>query len=181
MNQPEHPDAQPPGDDAQWREAARLRAERRGWIVVWLAPEKCFRAYRRLPGARRDTALSAATAAEMDVLIGQAEQAAAGPVRGSGDVMSPRVPDPQTAEWMHAVAADLATAGMDAQVHDTRGVMDVTASLGLPGGKPIEVIAEDDGYCQVSFWHPPGATPAQVTVAITALVAVIIGQDVSVA
>jgi hypothetical protein len=66
-------------------------------------------------------------------------------------------------------------------VHDTRGVLDVTASLGLPGAKPVEVIIDDDGYCQTSFWHPPGATPAQVTATITALVAVIIGQDVSVA
>jgi hypothetical protein len=72
------------GNDARWREAARLRAERRGWIIVWLAPQNCFRAYRRLPGARRDTALSAATAAEMDALIGQAEQAAAGSARGRG-------------------------------------------------------------------------------------------------
>jgi hypothetical protein len=71
-------------DDACWREAARLRAERRGWIVIWLAPESCFRAYRRLPGARRDTALSAATADELAALIGQAEQAATGPVRGGG-------------------------------------------------------------------------------------------------
>jgi hypothetical protein len=63
-------------DDACWREAARLRREHRGWIIVWLAAEGCFRAYRRLPGARRDTAISAATAAEMDTLIGQAEQAA---------------------------------------------------------------------------------------------------------
>jgi hypothetical protein len=73
-----------PGEDACWREAARLRAERRGWIVIWLAPENCFRAYRRLPGARRDTALSAATAAEMAVLIGQAEQAATARARGRG-------------------------------------------------------------------------------------------------
>jgi hypothetical protein len=41
----------------------------------WLAPEECFRAYRRLPGARRDTALSAATPAEMAGLIAQAEHA----------------------------------------------------------------------------------------------------------
>jgi hypothetical protein len=64
-------------DDGCWREAARLRRERRGWIVVWLAPENCYRAYRRLPGARRDTALSAATPGEMADLISQAEQAAA--------------------------------------------------------------------------------------------------------
>jgi hypothetical protein len=73
------------GDDARWQEAARLRAEHRGWIVIWLAPENCYRAYRRLPGARRDTALSAATPAEMSALIGQAEQAAARPARrGAG-------------------------------------------------------------------------------------------------
>jgi hypothetical protein len=71
-----------PGTQAQqdqaacWREAARLRAEHRSWIIIWLAAEHCFRAYRRLPGARRDTALSAATPAEMAGLIGQAEHAA---------------------------------------------------------------------------------------------------------
>jgi hypothetical protein len=61
---------------ARWREAARLRAEHRRWIVIWLAPENCFRAYARLPGARRDTAISAATSAQMAELIGQAEQTA---------------------------------------------------------------------------------------------------------
>jgi hypothetical protein len=62
-------------EDACWREAARLRAEHRGWIVIWLASRNCFKAYRRLPGARRDTALSAATAGQMADLIGRAEQA----------------------------------------------------------------------------------------------------------
>jgi hypothetical protein len=61
-------------DAQRWWEAAQLRAERRGWIVIWLASERCFKAYRRLPGARRDTALSAATSAEMAALITQAEQ-----------------------------------------------------------------------------------------------------------
>jgi hypothetical protein len=64
-------------DDACWREAARLRREYRGWIVIWLAAENCYRAYRRLPGARRDTALSAATAAEMAAHISDAERAGA--------------------------------------------------------------------------------------------------------
>jgi len=45
----------------------------------WLAPENCFKAYRRMPGARRDTALSAATSAEMAGLIAEAEQAARTP------------------------------------------------------------------------------------------------------
>jgi hypothetical protein len=68
-------------EDVCWREAARLRSQFRTWIMIWLAPENCYRAYRRLPGARRDTALSAATPAEMAALIGQAEQAAARPAR----------------------------------------------------------------------------------------------------
>jgi hypothetical protein len=62
-----------------WREAARLRSQFGGWIVIWLARENCYRAYKRLPGARRDTALSAATSGEMAGLIGQAEQAARTP------------------------------------------------------------------------------------------------------
>jgi hypothetical protein len=69
-------------EDACWREAARLRSQFRRWIVIWLASEHCFRAYARLPGARRDTALSAATSGEMAGLIGQAEQAARTPARG---------------------------------------------------------------------------------------------------
>jgi hypothetical protein len=66
-------------DAQRWQQAAQLRAEHRGWIVIWLAAERCFRAYRRLPGARRDTALSAATSGQMADLIGQAEQAARTP------------------------------------------------------------------------------------------------------
>jgi len=71
-----HPASGSTDRDAQrWQQAAQLRAEHKRWIVIWLAPENCFRAYRRLPGARRDTALSAATSAEMADLIDQAEQA----------------------------------------------------------------------------------------------------------
>ena len=66
-------------EDACWREAARLRSQFRSWIIIWLARERCFRAYRRLPGAGRDTALSAATSGELADLIGQAEQAARTP------------------------------------------------------------------------------------------------------
>jgi len=64
-------------DDAgRWREAAQLRREHPGWVVVWLAPAGEFHAYRRLPGARRDTALTAPTSAGLADLIGRAEQAA---------------------------------------------------------------------------------------------------------
>ena len=47
-----------------------------GWIVLWLAPKGQYRAYRRLPGARHDTALTASTPADLAAQITQAEQGA---------------------------------------------------------------------------------------------------------
>ena len=78
MNLAEHPaGAPPPGDDAaRWRDAARLRAEHSGWVIVWLARTGQFRAYKRLPGARRDTSLTAVTAEALATRITAAEQAA---------------------------------------------------------------------------------------------------------
>jgi len=61
-------------DGERWREAAQLRHDHAGWAVIWLAPAGEFRAYRRLPGERRDTALAAATAGDLAAQIGQAEQ-----------------------------------------------------------------------------------------------------------
>jgi hypothetical protein len=68
-------------DAGHWREAARLRREHRAWVVIWLARESCYKAYKRMPGARRDTALSAATAGDMSAQIRHAEKAAARPAR----------------------------------------------------------------------------------------------------
>jgi hypothetical protein len=67
-----------PADDDEadrWREAARLRRDHPRWIIIWLAPIQQFRAYARLPGTRRDTALTSSTPAGLAGLIGQAEQA----------------------------------------------------------------------------------------------------------
>jgi hypothetical protein len=68
-------------DAGCWREATRLRREHRGWIVIWLSLEGCYKAYKRMPGARRDTALSAATADGMTAQIRRAEKATARPTR----------------------------------------------------------------------------------------------------
>jgi hypothetical protein len=58
------------------REAAHLPHDHAGWVVVWLAPAEQFHAYKRLPGARRDTALAAATASDLAAQIERAEQPA---------------------------------------------------------------------------------------------------------
>ena len=63
----------PTDDDACWQEAARLRREHPPWVVIWLASEHEFRAYRRMPGARRDTTLAASTPDDLAALIADAE------------------------------------------------------------------------------------------------------------
>lgn len=60
---------------ARWGEAAQLRRDYRGWIVIWLAAFAEFRAYRRMPGARHVTVLTAATSPEIAAQIDQVEQA----------------------------------------------------------------------------------------------------------
>jgi hypothetical protein len=66
-------------DQQCWEEAAQLRGKHQGWIIIWLAAHSQFRAYRRLPGTRRDTVLSAATTSDLADQISQAEQAAPTP------------------------------------------------------------------------------------------------------
>jgi hypothetical protein len=72
------PDHDAGADAAGRQQAARLRQQFRGWIVVWLARDRQFRAYRRLPGARRDTTLSAGTATGIAAQITRAEHATHG-------------------------------------------------------------------------------------------------------
>jgi hypothetical protein len=70
---PGEPSQSPADDAACWQQAARLRHRFRGWIIIWLSRDRQFRAYRRMPGARRDTALTASTADEMAALITHTE------------------------------------------------------------------------------------------------------------
>ena len=64
-----------PDDARRCDQAARLRREFRGWIVIWLARDRQYQAYRRMPGARRDTALAAAMPEALAAQITQAEKA----------------------------------------------------------------------------------------------------------
>jgi hypothetical protein len=74
--------ASPPeggGSPVPDEEAARLRRENPGWLVIWLDRTQQYRAY-RLSQRRRAGALTAATPDEMAAQISQAEQAAVGEV-----------------------------------------------------------------------------------------------------
>jgi len=60
-------------DDAHWREAGRLRRGHPGWVVLWIAKAREYRAYRRLPGTRRDARLAAPTPGDLAAQITAAE------------------------------------------------------------------------------------------------------------
>jgi hypothetical protein len=61
------------GDAERWKEVARLRNEHPEWVIIWLAPTRQFRAY-PLSQARRDGALTAATAADLAEQISRASR-----------------------------------------------------------------------------------------------------------
>jgi hypothetical protein len=86
-----------------------------------------------------------------------------------------RTPDPGTAVRMRAVAAALSAAGLTAQVHVTRGVLDVTATWKQAGGKAPEVIVDEDWYVEIRYWNPPAATSAEVSAVIARALAAIMG------
>jgi hypothetical protein len=79
----------------------------------------------------------------------------------------------ETERRMRQVAAELGAAGLDARIHDTRGVLDIRATLRREGRQPLEVTYDCDGYVQIAYWHHPGATPAQVVATVKGVLAVI--------
>ena len=82
-----------------------------------------------------------------------------------------------TAAQMREIAAGLQAAGLTARLHQTAGVLDLTAELDRPGGKATGVIIDEDHYVEIRYWNLPGATPGQVTnVIVRALAAISAAQ-----
>lgn len=85
-----------------------------------------------------------------------------------------------TRQRMRAIAAALTAAGLTTRVHDSRTGWDIAATLHRNGGRETEVIIDEDGYTEIRYWDPPGATPDQVTAVIVAALAIVhdqAGQD----
>ena len=78
-----------------------------------------------------------------------------------------------TERSMRVIAAGLGAGGLVAQVNQTRGVLDITATLQRPGGKPAEVVVDEDGYVELRYWNRPSASPEQVTTVILRALATI--------
>jgi hypothetical protein len=78
--------------------------------------------------------------------------------------------DSETARRMRAIAAGLQAAGLTAALHETRGVLDITAACHRPGAKDIKIILDEDGYAEIRYWNHDGAPPAQVVAVMLALI-----------
>jgi hypothetical protein len=79
----------------------------------------------------------------------------------------------ETARRMRDIAAGLQAAGLTAHLHDTSGVLDITATAHRPGSKEMAVVVDDDGYVEVRYWNHPGATPEHITAVIVRALAAI--------
>lgn len=73
---------------------------------------------------------------------------------------------------MRAIAAALTAAGLTTWLHNSRAGWDIIATLHRNGGREAEVIIDEDGYAEIRYWDPPGATPDQVTAVIVAALAI---------
>ena len=81
----------------------------------------------------------------------------------------------KAARRMRAIAAELAAAGLNTQLYDSRGGIDVTATASPPGQREIEVVVDEDDYCELRFWTPPGTQPAEVAAVITRAITAVTG------
>jgi hypothetical protein len=83
----------------------------------------------------------------------------------------------QTMLRMHAIAAGLQQAGLDARVYDTQGVLDIRATRYNAGGKSTDLTLDDDGYVTVSYWNDPDATAVQIIEGISRVLSAIPGPS----
>jgi hypothetical protein len=67
-----------PQGAARHREAARIRQEREGWVVIWVPHESCYKAYPKFR-APRGTVASASQPGELMTQMDQVELAARRP------------------------------------------------------------------------------------------------------
>ncbi len=78
-----------------------------------------------------------------------------------------RLIDRRNSERMCAIAAELTALGLTTHVTDARVGLDLTATLTPSRQREPEFWIDEDGYAELRYYNPPGATPAEV--AATAL------------
>jgi hypothetical protein len=96
--------------------------------------------------------------------------------------MSPPDRDPKTEARMASLATELTaavrrvmSADLHGKVEDTDGgdVLYYNGRVDDSAGKPIDLVLDDDGYVQVSFWTANDAPPTQVAATVEKILATI--------
>jgi hypothetical protein len=64
---------------------------------------------------------------------------------------------------MRAIEAELAANGLTTHLTDARAGLDLSAVLSPSGTREAEIWVDEDGYVEVRYRSPPGASAAQIT------------------
>jgi len=88
------------------------------------------------------------------------------------DQAPPAPEDP--AAWIQAIAAGLAATGVDTGTNgDNLTGLDVTVTVRPPGLAKTEIMLDEDGYAEIRWYTNPAAPPAEVTAALTRVLAAV--------
>ena len=68
---------------------------------------------------------------------------------------------------MRAIEAEFAACGLTTHLTDARAGLDLSAILSPSGKREAEIWVDENGYVEVRYWSPPGASPPEI--AATAL------------
>jgi hypothetical protein len=64
---------------------------------------------------------------------------------------------------MRAIEAEFAAEGLTTHLTDARAGLDLSAVLSPSGTREAEIWVDEEGYVEVRYWSPPGASAAQIT------------------
>jgi hypothetical protein len=64
---------------------------------------------------------------------------------------------------MRAIEAEFAVNGLVTHLTDARAGLDLSAVLSPSGTREAEIWVDENGYVEVRYWNPPGASAAQIT------------------
>jgi phage-related protein len=88
--------------------------------------------------------------------------------------------DESDVRWrMGGLAEQLTASGLQATVHETHHVFDITATLQQPERKDVDVVIDEDGYTEVRYWADPAASPEETVAVIVRTLAVITGTELA--
>ena len=85
----------------------------------------------------------------------------------AADLAADWAADRRNTARVRAVAAVLGAHGLTTHMTDARVGLDLTATLTPGRQREPEFWVDEDGYAELRYWNPPGATAAQI--AATAL------------